>query len=253
MDTSKTELNLKVEYFNSVTSDFPCIYILMTNQFDIKKLIKEANNTQFHPSQTAFASAATDFVHHSPPPTTPPTPLTSPLQGGTRYRAGGWGEARQRRGVTGKYKRHRARKARGVKTGFGKGYSAPETVFRVEMNWLDTDTKEETNEQLHWVCCRKFSGKEHNFLKKYFSQNKPVWNGGETVESEFCLRYVACWLIENRDSEHLNQAFIFPSPKIGNDTIRNLLYEVRWLAELPDWKIDEDLAIMIKKNIWHSN
>lgn len=203
----------------------------MTNQFDIKKLIKEANNTQFHPSQTAFASAATDFVHHSPPPT----------------------KEKPRNIVTGKYKRHRARKARGVKTGFGKGYSAPETVFRVEMNWLDTDTKEETNEQLHWVCCRKFSGKEHDFLKKYFSQNKPVWNGGETVESEFCLRYVACWLIENRDSEHLNQAFIFPSPKIGNDTIRNLLYEVRWLAELPDWEIDEDLAIMIKKNIWHSN
>lgn len=201
----------------------------MLNKPNIKTLIKQANKSEFHPTQDVFASAAVDFVHH-----TPPQPKI------------------QKKKLGGHYKRHLERKARGVKQGFGKGYSAREVVFRVEFSWLDLETGDESNEQIHWVLCRKFQDKEYKFLKKYFAKEKPRgYLPGETVESEFALRYVATWLIENREKEHLNQAFLFPSPKIGNDTIRSPLYEARWTSELPGWAIDDDLAIMLKKNIWH--
>lgn len=151
----------------------------------------------------------------------------------------------------GKIKRHQERKARNIVSGFGKSYSDDEQVFRVEFCWRDPQTNDESNEQVHWVTCRHFKGKQRKYLRHYFNQRKESWKKGETVESEIVLAYVASWIILNRDRTHLNQAFIFPSTKIGNETIRNTLYQVYWTGELPDWEIDKDLAIFIKNNISH--
>ena len=197
------------------------------NQENIKELIKTANNAEFHPSQVAFAKAATTFVH------TPP-------QKKVKYSA-----------TKGRYKRHVDRKARGVKAGFGKSWSAPPVWFRVELNWYDVETQDESNEQIHWISCRKFQDKEYQFYKRYFDRcDKGEWCQGETVESKFVLRYISAWFIENRDKQHLNQAFIFPAPNKDNETIREAIYQVRWLGEY-EWEIDEDLAIVLKKSIWH--
>ncbi|MDJ0595663.1 MAG: hypothetical protein QNJ72_37720 [Pleurocapsa sp. MO_226.B13] len=68
---------------------------------------------------------------------------------------------------TGKIKRHRLRKAIGLKPGFGKPWSAPAVTFRVEMSWVD-ENDEESNEQIHWVECRKFQGEERKTLLLHY-------------------------------------------------------------------------------------
>ena len=114
------------------------------------------------------------------------------------------------------------------------------------MNWLDRDTEEESNETVHWISCRKLKGKEYKQYRRYFDRDKNGdWQPGETVESELVLRF-----IHNREDYHLNQAFIFPSPKKGNDTIRDIIYQVQWLSEY-HYELDIDLAIVLKKCIWH--
>lgn len=154
---------------------------------------------------------------------------------------------------TGKTKRHQERKARNIVSGFGKSYSDDEQVFRVEFCWHDPKTHDESNERIDWITCRHFKGKQRQYLKHYFTQRKESWKKGETVESEIVLAYVASWMILNRDRTHLNQAFIFPSTKIGNETIRDMLYQVYWTSDLPNWHIDKDLAIFIKNNVSHQS
>ena len=198
------------------------------NQQEIKKLIKQANNSNFSPSQVAFASAAKDYVHTEPEPK-------------IKYGA-----------IKGRYKRHLERKARGVSYGFGQSWSAEQVWFRCEFNWCDPKTEDESNEQLHWVACRKFKGKEYKFFKNYFDRaDKKEWLRGETVESKFVLRYITAWLIAYREEKHLNQCFIFPSPNKGNETIREAIYHALWWGEYPNYMMDEDLAIVLKKNVWH--
>lgn len=154
---------------------------------------------------------------------------------------------------TGKTKRHQERKARNIVSGFGKSYSDDEQVFRVEFCWRDPQTNDETNERIDWITCRHFKRKQREYLRHYFTQRKESWKKGETVESEIVLAYVASWMILNRDRTHLNQAFIFPSTKIGNETIRDMLYQVYWTSDLPNWQVDKDLAIFIKNNISHQS
>jgi hypothetical protein len=120
---------------------------------------------------------------------------------------------------TGKIKRHKLRKAVGVKQGFGKPWSATSVPFRVEFSWENLDGSEE-NYQTNWIECRKFQGEERQFLKAHYTQSTEEWTAGETIESKFVCVYCAQFLVQMKDILHLNQAFIFPTTKKGNETIR---------------------------------
>lgn len=120
---------------------------------------------------------------------------------------------------SGKVKRHKFRKALGITPGFGKPWSAPSVTFRVEFSWENSDGSEE-NEQVHWIECRKFKGEEKTFLLTHYANSTEEWTEGETIESKFICVYSAGFLVENKDKLHLNQAFIFPTTKKGNETIR---------------------------------
>ena len=196
---------------------------------NIEQLIKEANNAQYHPTQRIFDSTARDFVHHSPSKS----------------------KTKPRNTVSGRYKRHLERKARGVKHGFDSAIRDEKVTFRVEMKWCDVETEEESNEQLHWIECKKFKGEQYKFYKKYFNRAKDGWGKGETVESEFVCRYLGNWLILNRDKKHLNEAFVFPSTNKRDEVIRDLIYHVLWTGEYPNYVMDEDLAIVLKNIIRH--
>jgi hypothetical protein len=125
------------------------------NPEELRKLIKEANQQKFSPSQLVFAQQATKYVHSKPEP---------------KLKLGA---------IKGRYKRHKERKARGFKVGFGKGWSAPPVWFRVELNWHDEETKDESNEQVHWVACRKFEGEEYKFYRRYFNrEDNGEWEQG---------------------------------------------------------------------------
>lgn len=212
----------------------------------------------------------------------------------------------------GKIKRHKLRKALGVKNGFGKSWSAPSVIFRVEFSWENIDGSEE-NEQIHWIECRKFQGKEREFLKTHYTQSTEEWTDGESIESKFICVYCAYFLTQRRqeaegrwqkffqdkgypkmeipkladykfnfdeqqqlaiaqNSEHtpkhfidfpstlcplpsafvLNQAFVFPTPKKGNETIRFPIYQIKWTQELASNSVfNENLAIVMKNSIWH--
>lgn len=152
---------------------------------------------------------------------------------------------------TGKIKRHKLRKAIGVKQGFGKPWSAPSVTFRVEFSWENEDDTEE-NEQVHWVECRKFKGEERRFLKQHYEQSTEEWTEGETIESKFVCVYCAYFLVENHQKLHFNQAFIFPAPKKGNETIRSPIYIIKWTQELADNSVfNDNLRIVMKNSIWH--
>jgi hypothetical protein len=151
----------------------------------------------------------------------------------------------------GKIKRHKLRQELGVKQGFGKPWSAPSLIFRVEFNWQNQDGSEE-NEQTHWIECRNFKGEERKSLTTYYRQNNTPWGENETVESKFVCAYVARFLIENRDKLSVNQAFIFPSTKKNNETIRQPIYILRWTKDLAETEWDnEDVAIVFKNSIYH--
>lgn len=209
---------------------------------DLKQLIKLANNAK-NPSQEV--TARTIKGAGDPRPTSLKKVanfIHSPLEDTPR---------RQKIISKGKLRRHKEQRAKNVKMGFGKAWSAEAVWFRVEFSWLDVDTEEETNEQVQWVSCRKLKGKDYRFYKAYFEDTDSYWEKGETVESKLVARYIAAWFIANRDDFHLNQAFIFPSTCKGNDTIRDPIMQVRWLGELPNYQLDKDMAIVLKKCIWH--
>lgn len=152
---------------------------------------------------------------------------------------------------SGKIKRHKMRKALGEKHGFGKPWSANSIPFRVEFCWENEDGSEE-NEQVHWVECRKFLGEEKRFLKAHYAQATEEWVDGETIESKFVCVYCAHFLVKNRLNLHINQAFIFPTPKLGNETIRTPIYQIKWTEELAKNSVfNENLAIVMKNSIWH--
>jgi hypothetical protein len=152
---------------------------------------------------------------------------------------------------TGKIKRHKLRQAIGVKDGFGKPWSAPSVTFRVEFSWENADGSEE-NEQVHWVECRKFHGEERNFLKAHYAQGEEEWTDGETLESKFVCVYCAGFLVKHKDKLHLNQGFIFPTTKKGNETIRFPIYQIKWTKELENKTVfNDNIAIVLKNSIWH--
>lgn len=177
------------------------------------------------------------------------------------------------------------RKAIGVKQGFGKPWSAPSVTFRVEFSWVNFDDTED-NEQVHWVECRKFQGEERRFLKTHYTESAEDWTEGETIESKFVCVYCASFLVEQMkvlstrlealgvrdkpqtmtaesikllvpsayilDFRIVNQAFVFPTPKKGNETIRSPIYQIRWTEELARNTIfNKSIEIVMKNSIYH--
>jgi hypothetical protein len=154
---------------------------------------------------------------------------------------------------SGKIKRHRLRKQLGVKQGFGKPWSAPSVIFRVEMNWENQDGTEE-NEQVHWVECRQFKGEERHFLKAHYDSSAEDWTEKETIESKFVCVYVAKFLAEKKDRLHLNQAFVYAAPKEGNETIREPIYILRWSTDLAAGiGSDINIDIVLRNSVYHKN
>ncbi len=239
---------------------------------------------------------------------------------------------KQKKFKSGKIKRHKLRKAIGVKEGFGKPWSAPSVTFRVEFSWENPDGSEE-NEQVHWIECRKFQGEEREFIKAHYAQSTEEWTDGESLESKFVCVYCAKFLVEQRKKAEdywaeemlsvnkeleiptldkfiwsfdsfpgeppsslltgiapdwasekaeqaalgfphepllqevkkfpveyfslpsdllLNQAFIFPPTKKGNETIRFPIYQIKWTEELAKNSIfNSSIEIVLKNSIWH--
>ena len=152
---------------------------------------------------------------------------------------------------SGKIRRHKFRKAAGLKTGFGKPWSAPSVPFRVEFMHENADGSEE-NEQVHWIECRRFKGEEKNFLLAHYAKSKDKWTEQETLESKFVCIYCASFLVENKDKLHINQAFIFPTSKQGSETIRMPIYKIKWTPDLAKNSIfDDALAIVMKNAVYH--
>ena len=152
----------------------------------------------------------------------------------------------------GKIKRHRLRVSTLNNKGFGKTITTPTVVFRVEMSWLGEDEEEE-NFQVHWISCRKFVGTEREDLfTHYRSLESADWNRGETLESKFVCVYVSKFLAENKHTWHLNQAFVFPTPKEGNETIREPIYIIRCSKDLSkDLKGNAGLDVVLNNSIDH--
>lgn len=151
----------------------------------------------------------------------------------------------------GKITRHKARLKRGIKQGFGKPWSAPSEMFRVEFSWFNEDGSEE-NEQTHWIECRHFIRRERKFLKLYYSQSSEEWTTGETLESKFVCVYCAYFLSTNKEKLHLNQCFVFPTPKKNNETIRYPIYQIKWSPDLAkNSAFDDGVLSVLRKSIWH--
>lgn len=151
----------------------------------------------------------------------------------------------------GKIKRHQFKQAIFKDKGFGKTITTPTTTFRVEMNWLNPDGNE-TDFQVHWINCRKFTGRERKDLLTYYKSTGDEWTDKETLESKFACVYVSKFLAETKDFWHLNQAFIYPTTKIGNETIREPIYIVRSSKNLEQELVgNTGLDLVLKNSIDH--
>lgn len=159
--------------------------------------------------------------------------------------------AKKKKFKSGKIRRHKFRKAAGLKTGFGKSWSAPSVPFRVEFCYENPDGTEE-NEQVHWIECRRFFGEEKNFLRTHYARSAEEWSERETLESKFVCFYCAYFLTENKDKLHINQGFIFPTTKRGNETIRMPIYQIQWTESLAKNSVfDDALKIVMNNAIYH--
>ena len=153
----------------------------------------------------------------------------------------------------GKFRRHMARRKLNLVQGFGKPWSAPSLVFRVEFMYED-EKQNTSNEMVHWVECRNFSGEERRHLKSHMNQHlKTVLQDGETIESVYVSIYVSAFLCENRLRAGINQAFIYPhATKKGSEAIRQPIYQIKWTESLEEAaKLNKPLAIVLKNCIWH--
>lgn len=152
---------------------------------------------------------------------------------------------------SGKIKRHKLRKKLGVKQGFGKPWSAPSTMFRVEFSWLNPDETEE-NEQVHWVECRKFQGEERRFLHQHYQSSAEGWTEKETLESKFVCVHIAKYLAQYKDTLHINQGFVFPTTKKDNETIREPIYIIQWTENLAKGiGSNINIDLVLKNSIYH--
>lgn len=153
----------------------------------------------------------------------------------------------------GKVKRHMARRQLNLVEGFGKSWSAPSLAFRVE--FMHEDEEQNTsNEMVHWVECRRFTGEERRHLVAHMNQHlKSALTDGETIESVYVSIYVSAFLCENRLKANINQAFIYPAAtKKGSEAIRQPLYQIKWTESLEQAsKLNKPLAIVLKNCIWH--
>ena len=142
------------------------------------------------------------------------------------------------------------RQAAGLKQGFGKSWSAPSMMFRVEFCWAEND--EESNEQIHWVECRNFQGRERKFLLLHYTAANEEWGENETLESKFVCVHVSNYLVKNKDRLHINRAFIFPSTKKGNETIRQPIYQINWTESLAaNCNFEDKIMIVLNNSIYH--
>ena len=152
----------------------------------------------------------------------------------------------------GKVKRHKFRRQLRLTPGFGKPWSAPSIAFRVEFAWVSEDG-EESNEQVHWVECRKFSGEERRHLTENMKLHANSLAEKETIESIYTCIYVAAFLCQNRLIAKINQAFVYPpATKKGSETIRFPLYKINWSEDLEkNSQLNKSLAVVLKNCIWH--
>ncbi len=151
----------------------------------------------------------------------------------------------------GKINRHKLRTKLGVKKGFGKPWKTPSVLFRVEFNWCD-EHGEESNEQIHWVECRKFQGEEYQFLKLYYRENRKKWIPGETLESAHVKTYVSKYLIENRKKLKINQAFIYVANSKKSDVIREPIYKIATLTDkIESWVDDPGINVTLENAVYH--
>ena len=151
----------------------------------------------------------------------------------------------------GKIKRHKFRQKLGLSSGFGKPWSAPFILFRVEFSWENEDGTEE-NYQTHWIECRKFKGEERNLLLAHYAQSSEDWGKKETLESTFVCIHCANYLVANKEGKKINQAFIFPTTKEGNETIRTPIYQIKWTPELARNSVfNASLTIVLNNSVWH--
>lgn len=151
---------------------------------------------------------------------------------------------------TGKIKRHQFKKKLGIKSGFGKAWSAPALVFRVEFSWED-ENQDTSNERVDWVECRRFSGEEREFLKTHYASSSETWAERETLESKFVCVWCSNYLVRHHDELKINQAFIFPAPKKDNENIRMPIYQIRWTEELAKKSVFDDNIMLVFKNSIH--
>lgn len=162
-------------------------------------------------------------------------------------------KTKKRKLKSGKIKRHKLRKKLGVKKGFGKSWSAPLVTFRVEFNFTD-ENDDESNEQVHWIECRKLSDEEYRSARNYYNSKHGKWNEKETVESKYMFAYICKYLNDNAEKMQINQAFIYFASHLGNETIRMPIYHLT-LEEIRQEDLSDiyclDAEVVFKKMIWH--
>lgn len=133
----------------------------------------------------------------------------------------------------GKCKRHYAQRRKLNSPGFGATYQAPQSWFRVEFCWWDRETEEESDYQVHWVACRKFTGEERKFLYLHLRDwDKREFIERETIEAHYAMHYIVHFLCTHKEKLKVNQCFIYPAGKRNDETIRCPLYQIRWTENL---------------------
>ena len=155
----------------------------------------------------------------------------------------------------GKISRHKFKKKLGVKAGFGKPWFAPFVTFRVEFSFED-EKGNTSNEQIHWIECRKLSGEEYRSARTYFDNKHGEWRDRETIESKYVFAYVCKFLNDKAEELGINQAFVFFTSCAGNETIRMPVYQITLeqvrKEDLRDIYCDS-AEVTLKKTIWHHN
>ncbi len=150
----------------------------------------------------------------------------------------------------GKYRRHLQKLQKVHTTGLGCPWVGNSVIFRVELFW-ENRLGEQANFSLHWFTVREIKGKERKKYLNYFRKHGTDLTKGETVELRHILCYLDSFYQIKRDTLRINNCFIFPSSKVGDDAIRFPIARRIWDKSFEEYPLTKDILSVYRNTIWH--
>ncbi len=150
----------------------------------------------------------------------------------------------------GKHKRYLKRLRKVNTKGMGCPWQGDRVIFRLEI-CFENRLGEQANFSLHFVTVRKIKGKELKKYRDYFAKTGNCLGEGETIELLHLLSYLDSYYQQIKQKNKVNNCFIYPAGKVGENKIRYPLARRVWDENFEEFPLHQDLLALYRNTIYH--